>query len=77
MELQDILNVGGGSALTILGWFARNLWDAVQQLKTDLSTLREQIARDYVPKDDFKSTIGEIREMFRHISDKLDQKADK
>lgn len=76
-DFQAYLNWGGGAALSALGWFARQLWDAVKQLKTDLEELRLDIAKNYVPKEDYKETIKEIKEMFKHISDKLDAKADK
>jgi len=76
-DFQTYLNWGGGAALSALGWFARQLWDAVSSLKKDLETLRVELARDYVPKDDFKEALREIREMFRHISDKLENKVDK
>lgn len=77
MDYQTLFNVGLGSALTTLGWFARQLWDAVKELKSDLAKLREEIAKDYVPKNDFKEFAQEIRVMFQRISDKLDEKADK
>lgn len=76
-DFQAYLNWGGGAALSALGWFARQLWDAVKQLKTDLEDLRLDIAKNYVPKEDYKETIKEIKEMFKYISDKLDAKADK
>lgn len=71
--------IGGilGIAQAILGWFAKTLWDAVQSLKTDLSSLREELAKDYVAKPDFREALTEIREMFRTIDSKLDRKADK
>ena len=59
------------------GWFARTLWDAVQELKGDLYSLRVEIAKDYTPRNDFKEFATEIRNMFQKISDKLDNKADK
>lgn len=76
-EYQTIINWGAGVCLSVLGWFARQLWDCVQSLKTDLSSLREDIAKNYVPKDDFKDFASELREMFRTISSKLDTKVDK
>jgi len=50
-KYQTIINICAGSALAIMGWFARTLWDAVQELKQDLSKLWEELAKDYVPKD--------------------------
>lgn len=76
-EYQTIINIGAGTALATMGWFARQLWDAVKDLKSDLAKLREEIAKDYVPKNDFKEFATEIRGMFQRISDKLDEKADK
>lgn len=76
-DFQTYLNWGGGAALSALGWFARQLWDAVTDLKRDLETLRVELIRDYVPKDDYKETMKELREMFRHIADKLETKVDK
>ena len=63
--------------MAVTGWFARQLWDTVKELKSDLSKLREEIAKDYIRRDDFKEFASEIRSMFREISDKLDKKADK
>ncbi len=76
-EYQTIINYGLGTLLAILGWFARTLWDAVTDLKEDLAALRESIAKEYVPKNDYKDAMREIRDMFNIISKKLDTKADK
>lgn len=77
MDAQTFINVAAGTAIGVMGWFARQLWDAVKELKTDLAKLREEIAKDYVPRDDFKDFAKELREMFTTIRDKLDRKADK
>lgn len=76
-DWQTIFNVGIGIILTGAGWFARTLWDAVQELKSDLSNLRVEIAKDYTPKNDFQTAMTELRGMFQVIRDKLDDKADK
>ena len=77
MNYQDLINIAAGAVIAIGGWFARQLWDAVKSLQSDLSALREEIAKDYTRRDDFKDFTAEIRQMFREISDKLDKKADK
>lgn len=76
-EWQSIINLGAGLALGGVGWFARQLWDAVKELKSDLANLRVEIAKDYTPKNDFQSAMSELRGMFEIIRDKLDNKADK
>ena len=77
MDWQNIINLLGGAALTVIGWFARQLWDAVQKLKSDMSQLELSISENYVKKDDFKDGIKELKEMLGKIFDKLDSKQDK
>lgn len=77
MDWQHIINLIGGAALAAIGWFARQLWDAVQTLKSDMSRLELSISDNYVKKDDFKDGIKEIKEMLGKIFDKLDAKADR
>ena len=76
-EYQHIINIVLGAMFAVIGWFCRVLWDAVSDLKTDLSKLREEIAKDYTPRNDFKEFAAEIRGMFQKVVDKLDHKADK
>lgn len=77
MDTQHLLNLSFGAASAVLGWFARELWAAVQSLKKDLARLREEIATDRVHKDDFKEALKEVKEMLGKIFDRLDGKADK
>ena len=77
MELQVLINMALGGALTAGGWFARELWSAVQNLKEELYKLREEIAKDYMPKDDFNAFKSELFSMLRRIEDKLEKKEDK
>jgi hypothetical protein len=76
-DWQWVINIAAGAALSAMGWFARILWEAVQELKKDLANLRVEIAKDYTPKNDFQSAMSELRGMFQIIRDKLDDKADK
>lgn len=77
MALQDVLNIVGGIALTVIGWFARELWSAVKELKNDLGKLREELPKTYAQKDDVKEGFKEIRSMLNDIYQELRNKADK
>jgi len=77
MDKQDLLNLAFGAASGVLGWFARELWAAVKELKSDLAKLREELPRSYVMKEDYRRDIYEIKEMLGKIFDRLDGKADK
>jgi uncharacterized coiled-coil DUF342 family protein len=77
MSSQDLLNIAFGACSGVLGWFARELWSAVKELKADLAKLREELPRTYVVRDDYKDDIREIKEMLTKLFDKIDGKADK
>ena len=77
MELQQLLNVILSVAMSVVGWFARELWAAVKELKTDLSKLREDLPKTYVARDDYRQDMAEIKTMLAKIFDKLDNKQDK
>jgi hypothetical protein len=63
--------------MAVCGWFARELWAAVKDLKTDLAKLREEIPKVYVQRDDYREDMRDIKDMFNKIMDKLELKQDK
>lgn len=77
MEPQLLFNLVLGGGFTVLGWFARELWTAVKELKSDLSKLREELPKLYVTKDDYREDLREVKDMLNKIFDRLDNKADK
>jgi hypothetical protein len=60
-----------------VGWFARELWAAVKELKADLAKLREDLPKEYVARDDYREDIRDIKAMLAKIFEKLEGKADK
>jgi hypothetical protein len=77
MDNQHLINVILGLGLSVAGWFARELWAAVKELKSDLAKLREDLPRAYVSRDDYRDDIRDIKSMLAKIFDKLDGKVDK
>ena len=77
MEYQSLLNAGLVFVSSVTGWFARELWSAVKELKSDLAKLKEDLPKEYVAKDDYRDDIREIKNMIGKIFDKLDSKSDK
>ena len=77
MSDQGIINIIIGVVLSVLGWFARQLWDAVQTLKNDMKELEVDLPTFYLRKDEFESKLDKIEAMLERIFDKLDHKADK
>lgn len=66
-----------GGILAVSGWFARQMWEAVQVLKADLHKIEVDLPISYVRKDDLDKRMNHIEAMFQRIYDKLDGKADK
>lgn len=77
MDFQSILNLVLGTVSAVLGWFARELWDAIKELKEDLAKLREELPKEYIRKSDFIDFRKEIIEYLQRIEDKIDTKVDK
>ena len=74
---QDIINIIIGTILSVLGWFARQLWDAVQTLKEDMKKIEVSLPTHYVRKDELEARFDKLEAMLDRIFEKLDGKADK
>ena len=70
---QQTINLILGACMAVAGWFARELWTAVQELKNGLSKL----PLTYVARLDYKDDMREVKELLSKIFDRLDNKADK
>jgi cell division protein FtsB len=77
MDFQTFFNLFGGAALAVAGWFARQIWGAVSELRADLSKLREELPKTYQTKNEFQDGIRELKELLQRIDTKLDRKVDK
>jgi len=77
MDFNTIIQTVLGIGFTILGWFARELWNAVKILKQDLTALEISINRDYVRYDRLQDAFKPIMEALTEIKDTLKTKADK
>ena len=73
MPFGDIIQVVGYLIIGLGSWILKTLWSAVSSLRADLieltkdiSVLRENIAKDYMPRDEirdlFDNILREIRE---------------
>jgi len=74
---QDIINLIVGAALTVIGWFARQLWESVNALKNDIQKIEIDLPSNYVRKIDIEARFDKLEIILSKIFDKLDAKADK
>jgi hypothetical protein len=77
MEFQSLFNTLLGAAFIVIGWFARQLWDATQKLKEDLSDLELNISEKYVKKSEISARFDKIETILERLFEKLDSKEDK
>jgi hypothetical protein len=77
MTDQAIINLIIGAVLSVLGWFARQLWDAVQDLKADMKQIEVDLPTHYVRKEDLECRLDRIEASLNRIFERLDNKADK
>lgn len=77
MDWQVLINIGAGLVIGLMGWFARELWDIVKEIKEDLKKIEVKIAEDYVKKVDLNSRLDKIDDVLQRIFDRLDNKVDK
>ena len=77
IDFSTIVVMALSLCTAVLGWFARELWAAVQKLKEDLNKLEIKIGTDYVRYDRLQDAMKPIMEALSEIKETLKTKADK
>lgn len=77
MDWQLLFNLIGTAIMATIGWFARQLWDSVKDLKEDIKNIQVDLPTNYVRKVDIDAQFNKLEASLQRILDKLDQKADK
>lgn len=77
VDHQVIINAILGVLLALVGWFARQVWDAVKDLQREIRDIEVDLPRNYIRRDEFMDNMREIKDMLGKIFDRLDNKADK
>ena len=73
MDVQFLIDAAIGAAGAFGFWILNRLARSVDKIEERMNEFPEK----YVSKDDYKGDLADIKQMLRHISDKLDSKADK
>jgi hypothetical protein len=84
MDWQHVINLASGATLATIGWFARQLWDSVKELKSDIAVLRLHVSETYTKKSEVETLEAQmekrfdrLEQMIARLYDKIDSKADK
>ena len=73
MDNQQIFNIVVSIAGFLAVYIFNNTTKQIQRLEDKLN----ELPKEYVAKDDYRSDISEIKSILKQIFDKLDNKADK
>jgi hypothetical protein len=79
MDFQFMINLGVVTAIGVGGWFARQLWDSVKELKNDISSIRLHMSENYVKKsevDGFRADMDKRFDRIEVLLDKLYERLD-
>jgi hypothetical protein len=73
MDNQQIFNI----VVSIAGFLAVYVFNSTTKQIQRLEDKLNELPKEYVAKDDYRSDIFEIKNILKQIFDKLDNKADK
>ena len=77
MENQYLFNIAIVAILGCIGWFARQLWDATQQLKNDLTKIEVELPTNYMRKEDIESRFDKLETILGRLFEKIEKKIDR
>ena len=58
---QSTINLALSAILAAIGWFARQLWEAVKTLKDDIHHIEADLPKTYVLKSDLDKRMDHIK----------------
>jgi len=81
VDTQTIFNAAFMLATAVGGWFAREVWGAMKELRRDLHVIEVNLPSNYIRKDEFTEALRdlkkEISDGFIRLHERMDGKADK
>jgi len=72
LDPQTVINILAGTVLAGFGWFGRQVWEAVADLRRDMREIERDLPHHYVRREEFTEGIREIKEICAKIFDKID-----
>jgi hypothetical protein len=66
-------NVALSGIVALISWFAKSMWDEVQRLNILLNRTREEMAKEYVTKQEVHADINRVMDRLDALDAKLDR----
>jgi len=59
MDWQTVINLSLGTMMGLIGWFAREIWETIKDLRKEIKDLDRKMHSEFVRRDDFKDAMAE------------------
>ena len=71
-SFKPLLEMGLWVIVATIGWFLRELWGAVKELRSDLHRLEVNLPTNYIRRDEFAEGVRQIREDLQIVFQRLE-----
>ena len=66
-------NIALSAGLGLMSWFAKTMWEEQQRLSILLNRTREEVAKEYVTKQEVHADINRVMDRLESLDAKLDR----
>jgi len=73
MEVDAILNILFGVVIAGIGWWLKTQREELDRLRILLNRTREEMAREFVTKEDSNQVLSQIMNKFDRLEEKIDR----
>ena len=71
-SFKPLIEMGLWVIVATIGWFLRELWGAVKELRSDLHKLEVNLPTNYIRRDEFAEGVRQIREDLQIVFQRLE-----
>ena len=71
-QYKSLIEMGLWVVVATMGWFLRELWGAVKELRSDLHKLEVNLPTNYIRRDEFAEGVRQIREDLQIVFQRLE-----
>lgn len=71
-SFKPLIEMGLWVIVATMGWFLRELWGAVKELRSDLHKLEVNLPTNYIRRDEFAEGVRQIREDLQIVFQRLE-----
>ena len=77
LDMQTAFNIIVGILIAGAGWWAKEIWSALNKLREDIHEIEVELPSNYIKKEDFNDAMKTLNDKLDRIWYKLEDKQDK